>query len=99
MSIYGYDPETGEQRQTRPFTNPPAEPAVRRARVAVWLPADPAEAARVVDRYMPGNYSVTGADREWVYIEGTDNAGWTLDGYVIPRLASGMIWAKEVHDE
>jgi hypothetical protein len=29
-------------------------------------------------------------------IEGEDNAGWTLDGYVIPRLASGLIFAKEV---
>lgn len=28
-------------------------------------------------------------------IEGEDNAGWTLDGYVIPRLASGMIYATE----
>jgi hypothetical protein len=29
-------------------------------------------------------------------ITGTDQAGWTLDDYVIPRLASGLIVAKEV---
>lgn len=26
-----------------------------------------------------------------------DHAGWSLDGYVIPRLASGMHFAEEVH--
>lgn len=31
-----------------------------------------------------------------VVIVGEDNAGWTLDGYVNPRLGSGMIWAKEI---
>jgi hypothetical protein len=29
-------------------------------------------------------------------IEGHDDYGWTLDGYVIPRLASGLHWAKEI---
>ena len=29
-------------------------------------------------------------------IGGYDNAGWTLDGYVIPRLQSGLYFAKEV---
>lgn len=28
-------------------------------------------------------------------VEGEDDAGWTLDGYVIPRLASGLIFARE----
>jgi hypothetical protein len=31
-----------------------------------------------------------------VVVSGADMAGWTLDGYVIPRLASGLIWAEEV---
>ena len=31
-----------------------------------------------------------------IFITGTDDHGWTLDGYVIPRLASGMIVAEEV---
>jgi hypothetical protein len=29
-------------------------------------------------------------------IAGRDVAGWTLDDYVIPRLASGMYYAEEV---
>lgn len=57
------------------------------------------------DAYMPGNYSViwrgTYTDengREWLssVVAGRDNAGWTLDGYVIPRLASGMYSATEI---
>lgn len=31
-----------------------------------------------------------------VVIEGRDDAGWTLDGYVIPRLQSGLIQAEEI---
>jgi hypothetical protein len=34
--------------------------------------------------------------REGLVIEGTDNAGWTLDGYVLPRLASGLYFGKEI---
>lgn len=50
--------------------------------------------------YLPDNYRITqlGSDDEGAYvmIEGEDEAGWTLDDYVIPRLASGLWWAKEV---
>ena len=48
-----------------------------------------------VANYLPSNYSAysTGHD---VVIVGEDSAGWTLDGYVIPRLASGMICAREL---
>jgi hypothetical protein len=31
-----------------------------------------------------------------IIIEGVDDAGWTLDGYVIPRLATALIIATEV---
>lgn len=34
----------------------------------------------------------------FILIIGEDNAGWTLDGYVIPRLASGLIFATEIAD-
>ncbi len=34
--------------------------------------------------------------RKYVLIEGEDNSGWTLDGYVIPRLASGLIGAHAI---
>lgn len=50
-----------------------------------------------VARYLPSNYQVEGVDDSgFIRISGTDHAGWTLDGYVIPRLASGLISAKEV---
>jgi len=45
--------------------------------------------------YLPSNYRVTGNTQTAITIEGEDSAGWTLDGYVIPRLASGLIWARE----
>ncbi len=31
-----------------------------------------------------------------LFIIGSDVAGWTMDEYVIPRLASGLIFAEEV---
>lgn len=58
--------------------------------------------------YMPGNYKIIWqgdyqeADHPHpildpvTVIAGEDNAGWTLDDYVIPRLASGMYFAKEI---
>jgi hypothetical protein len=51
-----------------------------------------------IARYLPENYEAItdGAD---VLVFGVDSHGWTLDGYVIPRLASGMLWAKEEHFE
>lgn len=48
-----------------------------------------------VERYLPANYEVEVKDGH-VYIVGHDHCGWTLDGYVIPRLASGLIFAQEV---
>lgn len=47
--------------------------------------------------YLPSNYSAdvnpcTGD----IHIVGHDDHGWTLDGYVIPRLASGLIAAEEL---
>jgi hypothetical protein len=57
--------------------------------------------AETVARFLPSNYEVvdadvTGTDGDTVVISGTDNAGWTMDGYVIPRLASGLLWATEM---
>jgi hypothetical protein len=95
MSIYDYDPETGEHRGQRARDEAQAaREHVRQARVVVGL-ARPAEAARIVDKYLYGNFRVTGADREWVYIEGIDDHGFTLDA-IIDRLASGMYYAREV---
>jgi hypothetical protein len=49
-----------------------------------------------VKAYLPANYAVTGEDGRYVYFEGHDNAGWTLEDYVIPRLASGLHSAREI---
>lgn len=61
------------------------------------------DSIRTVAQYLPGNYSAvaTGVDKDgpWVRVEGKDNAGWTLDDYVIPRLASGLLYAREVTGE
>lgn len=36
-------------------------------------------------------------DEQTVFvIEGEDSHGWTLDGYVIPRYASGLIGCEEI---
>jgi hypothetical protein len=50
-----------------------------------------------IARYLPSNYSAR-QDGEVIVIEGTDVAGWTMLGYVLPRLASGGYWAHEVVD-
>jgi hypothetical protein len=58
-----------------------------------------------LERYLPSNYAIVKESGDvlptsdsWMEftIEGEDNAGWTLDGYVIPRLASGLIFAEEI---
>lgn len=55
-----------------------------------------------VAAYMPDNYEVMAifpADRfgkSGVVIGGRDSHGWTLDDYVIPRLASGLHFATEI---
>jgi hypothetical protein len=48
-----------------------------------------------VRRFMPSNYEAD-SDGGNIWINGVDSMGWTLDGYVIPRLASGLWFAKEV---
>ena len=59
-----------------------------------------ARSEREVAAYLPSCYRVTGSTtdpggRLQVHIAGVDYAGWTLDDYVIPRLASGCLWAHE----
>lgn len=46
-----------------------------------------------IRRYLPSNYWAFTYVND-VIIVGFDSAGWTLEGYVIPRLASGNIVAK-----
>lgn len=48
--------------------------------------------------YLPANYKVVHIDENGmgVVIAGEDDAGWTLDDYVIPRFGSGLMVCKEV---
>lgn len=59
----------------------------------IHAPADRVEA------YLPDNYQVTEESSDSCVIRGEDRAGWTLDGYVLPRLQSGLIWGEEVTGE
>lgn len=56
----------------------------------------PRDSLATVQRYLPSRYTACQQEDGSIRIVGRDVAGWTLDGYVIPRLASGMIWAHEV---
>lgn len=56
-----------------------------------------------VAAYLPDNYRVAGLTASEPYnerdhdvlIKGSDVAGWTLDDYVLPRLASGLMFGNE----
>ena len=49
-----------------------------------------------VSPYLPKNYQVLGNTSLGVVIVGMDNSGWSMDKYVIPRLGSGLMFAKEI---
>ncbi len=55
-----------------------------------------ANSPRELQAYLPENYRLVGAYALDYIIAGEDNAGWTLDGYVIPRLSSGLMGCKEL---
>ena len=64
-----------------------------------------ARTVREVEAYLPDNYAVMESfetedgprkPRLVVVIGGTDACGWTLESYVIPRLASGLIGCEEI---
>ena len=55
--------------------------------------------AAEVAKYLPYNYEVVGETDTEILITGEDDAGWSLDGYVIPRLGSGWITCREVGGE
>ena len=68
--------------------------------IAVDVPAteDVEVTAERVAQYLPANYEVVTTESfrsgSQVLVKGTDVAGWTADGYVIPRLASGLLTAE-----
>ena len=82
-------------------------PPLRRAVVTIPERIDLDDAVRQIGAYMPANYRVAGwvrpnalpSGQGLVAIEGRDHAGWTLDGYVIPRLASGLWACEELTDD
>ena len=49
-----------------------------------------------VQEYMPRNYEVLCYADGGVLIGGEDNAGWTMQDYVLPRLASGLYFGNEL---
>jgi hypothetical protein len=60
-----------------------------------------ARSADEVAAYLPTGYHVFSTlldhlnGRLQVTIRGVDQQGWTLDDYVLPRLASGMLFGEE----
>lgn len=59
-----------------------------------------ASSRKQLEAYLPEGYKVVTEllDHSFL-IAGEDNAGWTMDDYVIPRLASGLIWAEEITED
>lgn len=49
-----------------------------------------------VEAYMPSNYTATVGQHGEIIIQGHDNAGWTMEDYVKPRLASGLIFVEDL---
>ncbi len=52
-----------------------------------------------IKNYLPAGYWVVKVEGGKTYIEGADRGGWTLDGYVIPRLGSGMLYCEEILED
>lgn len=80
-------------------------------RCRLFLPDDPTERARRLEEiraYLPYGWQVharpmgplddDGRARLWAVVTGEDRAGWTLDEYVAPRLASGLLFAEPMPD-
>lgn len=55
-----------------------------------------ASTSSAIASYLPSNYEVARITADFTYLRGTDVAGWTLDGYVLPRLASGLYFGTEI---
>lgn len=53
------------------------------------------QSAEEVGHYLPSNFEAAELPSGDVVVRGYDMHGWTLDGYIIPRLASGLIVAME----
>lgn len=69
---------------------------IRFARVAR---SNQGTSASTIKAYLPGNYTLVSERPDSFLIGGRDSHGWTLEDYVIPRLASGLYFAEEVGTE
>jgi hypothetical protein len=86
------------------YARPLAEAIVAEAETPMRYALISANAGQTdqIAAYMPGNYAVLGrtpigaSNTVQVLIGGRDASGWTLDGYVLPRLASGMYYGTEI---
>jgi hypothetical protein len=86
------------------YARPLAEAVIAEAQTPMRYALVSANAGQTdqIAAYMPGNYKVLGrtpikgTNTVQVLIGGRDVAGWTLDDYVLPRLASGMYYGDEV---
>jgi hypothetical protein len=84
------------------MTTQETTPRTREAIVNVHSAQNFGDASKLLDRvgaYLPSNYTavlVTADNLVYnVKISGKDSMGWTLHGYVIPRLQSGNMFAAE----
>lgn len=71
----------------------------RYARVDLAKGQSGMDKADEIAKYLPSGYKVVAvviSDPNYVLIAGEDYAGWTMDDYVIPRLGSGLIFAREM---
>lgn len=73
---------------------------VRTATVARTSSGDRARDQASVEAFLPREYRVLAVWQQGTstvaLISGRDVAGWTLEGYVLPRLASGGWYGREV---
>lgn len=75
---------------------------IRAPRTPRNSPIEPSVFVSQLSEYLPGNYSVEGAvvavdgSLLGALIVGQDKAGWTLEDYVLPRLASGLLFGEEL---
>ncbi len=89
MTTLEEESNTPTRRATITRTTPPYESAHPLRNIEEFLDR--------VRAYMPDNYKVSyNSLTKQFMITGHDVAGWTLDGYVIPRLASGLVFAEEI---
>ena len=70
-------------------------------RFALHYAADARTVRDKIAHYLPSNYAATtvmAPHGPAVLIFGEDHAGWTMDGYCLPRLASGWYSAQEISE-